>query len=314
MSLKYILCFFLLAFPYGSAAFELPKETYVFDVTAGGDTLRLDRYPAVRGCDDKGQIVVFAFGGGFRGGSRGSASFMPFFRFLVENGVTVVSTDYRTALKDADPVRLATLPGFKDALYEAISVAVTDFYKATAFVIEHSPMWGVDSAKIIACGSSAGAITVLQAEYGICNDMVPSGILPADFNYAGVISMAGAVCAEGVPEWTAMTAPIMLFHGDADSVVPFEKAVIDGFGLWGSSTVSRALGGMGLSHVFHVVRGGGHEVSGTPMTRYRGEILNFIRLTDSPGVCRTATIEETIPGTGDYKTDFTIEDYLRSNM
>lgn len=202
MSLKYILCFFLLAFPYGSAAFELPKETYVFDVTAGGDTLRLDRYPAVRGCDDKGQIVVFAFGGGFRGGSRDSASFMPFFRFLVENGVTVVSTDYRTALKDADPVRLATLPGFKDALYEAISVAVTDFYKATAFVIEHSPMWGVDSAKIIACGSSAGAITVLQAEYGICNDMVPSGILPADFNYAGVISMAGAVCAEGVPEWT----------------------------------------------------------------------------------------------------------------
>ena len=38
--------------------------------------------------------TIFAFGGGFRGGSRDSASFMPFFRFLVENGVTVVSTDY----------------------------------------------------------------------------------------------------------------------------------------------------------------------------------------------------------------------------
>jgi len=283
-------------------------------VTADGDTLRLDRYPAVKGADNKGQVLVFAFGGGFRGGNRDSGVFMPFFSFLVENGVTVVSTDYRTALKNANPAQLTTPEGFKEALYEAISVAVIDFYKATSFVIEHGAKWGVDSTKVIACGSSAGAITVLQAEYGICNDMVPPGLLPPGFNYAGVISMAGAVCADGVPTWTVTPAPIMLFHGDADSVVPFEKAVIDGFGLWGSSTISRELAEKGVPHVFHIVRGGGHEVSGTPMSRYEGEILDFIRQIDSPGPCRMITVDERVPGSGDYKTDFTIEDYLRSNM
>lgn len=314
MALRYILYFILLALPYSIYASEPVKETYVFDVTADGDTLRLDRYPAVKSADNKGQVLIFAFGGGFRGGSRDSASFMPFFRFLVENGVTVVSTDYRTALKNVDPARLSTPQGFKDALYEAISEAVTDFYKATAFVIEHSSLWNADSTEIIACGSSAGAITVLQAEYGISNDMVPPGLLPDGFNYAGVIAMAGAVCAEGVPVWNTDPAPIMLFHGDADCVVPFEKAVIDGFGLWGSSTISRELSGRGAPHVFHIVRGGGHEVSGTPMSRYKGEILDFIHRTATPGSCRIVTVEEKTPGCENYKTDFTIEDYLRSNM
>ena len=47
MSLKYILCFFLLAFPYGSAAFELPKETYVFDVTAQEEKYMTKSYKQV---------------------------------------------------------------------------------------------------------------------------------------------------------------------------------------------------------------------------------------------------------------------------
>ena len=47
--------------------------------------------------------------------------------------------------------------------------AVEDFYDATGFVINQSSDWNIDVEQIVASGSSAGAITVLQAEYDLCN-------------------------------------------------------------------------------------------------------------------------------------------------
>ncbi len=315
MNMKHVLCLLLLFVSCHMEAAELTKETHVFDITEDGDTLRLDRYPAAVGeGDNSGQVLIFAFGGGFRGGQRDHASFLPMFRFLVDNGITVVSTDYRTALGNMEPSSVDTPQKFNEALYEAIRIAVEDLYTATAFIVDHSEKWNIDPDKIIACGSSAGAITVLQAEYGICNGTVPPGLLPSGFNYSGVISMAGAVCAKGTPVWRAKPSPMLLFHGDADPVVPFEKAVIDDFGLWGSSWISACFESKSIPHRFHIVRGAGHEAAGTPMTKNRGEMLDFIRSLESSEANRIVVVDERTPGYGDYKTDFTIEDYLRSNL
>lgn len=50
-----------------------------------------------------------------------------------------------------------------------ISMAVEDLYDATAFIVDKADEWGIDSSQIVACGSSAGAITVLHGEYALCN-------------------------------------------------------------------------------------------------------------------------------------------------
>ena len=58
---------------------------------------------------------------------------------------------------------------FPEAWITTLAMATGDLYDATAYVCDHASAWGVDKTRIVASGSSAGAITVLMGEYGICN-------------------------------------------------------------------------------------------------------------------------------------------------
>lgn len=83
---------------------------------------------------------------------------------------------------------------FPEAWITTLAMATGDLYDATAYVCDHASAWSVDKTRIVASGSSAGAITVLMGEYGICNGHpLARQKLPQDFNYAGVISYAGAI-------------------------------------------------------------------------------------------------------------------------
>lgn len=303
---------FLAALIFASpfAKSEVVKETGVYNIVET-DTLKYDRYYSAE--KQTASTLIFAFGGSFKAGERDNKDYVPFFNFLAENGINVVSIDYRTALADAPASQMASIDGFKAALQQAITVAVMDFLSATGYVISMSEEWGIDPTKIFACGSSAGAITALQAENVLISDSL-GGIFPEWFNYAGVISLAGAVCADGEPVWTSKTAPLMLFHGDADNVVPYEKAVIGTMGLYGSKTISRQLNDMDIPHVFHTVMGASHEVCINPMNIYRAEILQFMSDAANGGVGEITILSSRKPGVKDYKTDFTIMDYLKSNM
>ena len=101
-------------------------------------------------------------------------------------------------------------------------MAVEDLYDATAFIVDKADEWGIDSSQIVACGSSAGAITVLHGEYALCNASPLVQHLPAGFRYAGIVSFAGAIFEMGEElRWASQPAPMMLFHGDADANVPY---------------------------------------------------------------------------------------------
>lgn len=288
-------------------------NTLVYEICQN-DTLKLDFYKA--DSEKECPLLIYVFGGGFKGGSRSSDSYNRFFDFLTSNGISVASIDYRTELKNADKATMMTPDGFKNSLVAAIDTAVTDLFSATSFLCSHSEELNINPDLIFTCGSSAGAITVLQAEYSLCNEsaLAKKSGLPQNFNYAGIISMAGAVCCESNPQWQQTPAPVFLFHGDADAIVPFEKAVLDDFGLWGSKSISDRMKQRNIPHRFHIVRGASHEINSSPMSQNIGEIYDFISSVIEHRSGNIVITDELNPEKTDYKKDFTIIDYIKANL
>lgn len=294
---------------------RVSKQTYVYAVK-GADTLRLDKYATVVNKTDTTAkpVVMFAFGGGFKGGTRSNKDYLPYFMALVRNGFTVISIDYRTTLKNVQPTELTTIEGFANALSNAVSAAVEDYVTATSFIIKQSKAWKVDPQKIVACGSSAGAITVLQSEYMICNGNTFDGLLPTDFNYAGVVSFAGAIMSIGEPSWHKQPCPIMFFHGDADSMVPFKKVAVNGAGLYGSDFIVGQLKEQSWPYYFYKVEGAGHEIASRPMHENINDVLSFLSQMVIGQSKYAINTTRAVPGLIGYKTDFTLEDYIKENM
>lgn len=311
MKIKKLFISAIIALSLSLAAEAAEKRTHIYNI-AGPDTLRVDVYKSNE-CKETTPALIFAFGGSFKHGQRDDARYLPMFNFLADNGITIVSTDYRTALSNLDPADISEPEEFAEALTGAIQLAVLDYTGATAFTISHAAEWGINPSQIFACGSSAGAITVLQTQYECCNRNTPIGALPADFNYAGVISMAGAIFSDGTPRWRRTPAPMMLFHGDADSTVPFDRATIGTFGLWGSKSIAESLNAIDSPYTFWKILGSDHSVAITPMDKHAGAILDFIHAVCDSRASIT-NVEERQPGQKPYKTVFTLEDYLRSNL
>lgn len=295
-----------------SQAPKVQKTTYLYAIK-GEDSLYVDRYAKA---DTAMQpALIFVFGGGFKGGHRDNEEYAPFFNFMADRGYQVVSIDYRTMLSRISPDSLASPMGFVAALQCAIDTAVVDLYDATKFVLGNASIWHVDKEKIVACGSSAGAITVMQGEFYRANGLPIANRLPAGFNYAGVISCSGAIAAPAAPAFKRNPCPIMMFHGDADNVVPFREAAIPGVaGLWGSAAIADALRGQHASFAFTTVENAAHEVAVDAFVDYPYAMEQFMQTQafgDKPQqVCATISGVNSAPK----KKDFTLTDYIRSNI
>lgn len=197
---------------------RIAKYTDLYAVK-GTDSLFLDRYTAVSvEQDDARPCLVFVFGGGFIAGERDAERYLPFFHYMVNQGYDVVSIDYRLGLKQVVASGDLSPENMMLGMARTISMAVEDLYDATAFIVDKADEWGIDSSQIVACGSSAGAITVLHGEYALCNASPLVQHLPVGFRYAGIVSFAGAIFEMGEElRWASQPAPMMLFHGDADA-------------------------------------------------------------------------------------------------
>lgn len=291
------------------------KRTFVYAVK-GADTLRLDRYE-VSGSDGAARpCLMFAFGGGFVSGTRDDARYLPYFEYFARRGYVVVSADYRLGLKNAFAEGPLDEGSFPQAFAATVALATEDFYDATGYVAAHGGAWRVDPACIVASGSSAGAITVLMCEYGICNDD-PAAVrkLPQNFNYAGVISYAGAIFdTHERLRWKRMPAPLMLFHGDADRNVPYGVLAYGGFGLFGSEAIARELTKRRVPHWFYSVEGADHAMATRPLDDNRYEIdaflLKLVREHRPLMVDTRVASTEAVP----VPKAFTLSDYVRANF
>jgi hypothetical protein len=261
---------------------DIIKQTFIYSIK-GNDTLRLDKYDSPLLVADAKPCLLFVFGGGFAAGSRDHNDYLPFYEQLVHNGYAVVAIDYRLGMKnfkktlDLKQSKIKILNHFIKTFENTLAMAVEDLFDATNYVIEHAAEWRIQPDGIVSCGSSAGAITVLQGEYEICNRGELSERLSKGFNYAGVISFAGAIFSEkGHLNWADKPAPIQLFHGDIDNEVPYGKLKFRKLGFFGSQYIAGQLDEMGSPYYFYSVENASHEISSTPMKRNWNEINTFL--------------------------------------
>lgn len=285
------------------------KTTYVYSVK-GADTLKLDKYDKLSPGGGLKPCLIYVFGGGFVGGVRESDSYDKFFNNILDQGYSVISIDYRLGLKDVgDPSE------FPAALANSITMAVEDLFDATRYVLDNAAAWNIDKNMIVACGSSAGAITVLQAEYAICNREELTKSLPQGFNYAGIIAFAGAIFdTYGRLHWANKPAPIQLFHGDADNQVPFDKIEVMNAGFYGSKHIAEQLDRLQYPYYFYKVENAAHEIAGIPMAYNLNEVNTFLEqfVKEKRPLIINTSMQQI--GKPEMEKDFTVMDYVDANI
>ena len=272
---RFIFTTLLLLCSYSLYAEGVVRQTFHY-ATHDGQELLLDRYMLDEACEESRPCMIFAFGGGFVQGARDTDFYQGYFERLADEGIVVVSIDYRLGLKTlpADGGIVAMIGAFDNA----VTIAVEDIYAATNYVCDNAQEWGVDTSMIMLSGSSAGAISVVQAEWMRCNGDERAAVLPDGFRYAGIVSCAGAIFSiDGRPRFDSMPAPMMLFHGTSDSNVPYDHASMFGVGFYGSAYIVKQLDKLDVSYWFYSAEYLDHTLAGTPLIDQCDLIMQFIR-------------------------------------
>lgn len=236
--------------------------------------LSMDIYTPTATQDSLRPCVVFVFGGGFIRGAKDEKENVAYCRALAERGYVSVAIDYRLGMKGVTKVGVFNY----HPLENAIQMAVEDLYAATNYLLENSDKLGIDTKRIVISGSSAGAITVLQADYELANQMEAAKVLPTDFRYAGVVSFAGAIFShEGKPDYKRNPAPTLMFHGMKDELVPYKKIQFGQLGFFGSNEIAKQMEKYEFSFYIYRYRDMGHEIASIPMEKNIEDIDRFIK-------------------------------------
>ncbi len=241
-----------------------PDATYMF---AQRDTcdLFMDVYQPAAGSERtigglEKPTVIFMFGGGFIEGTRDDEGYHNWFKQLTDKGFRLISIDYRLGLKGSTKVGVAQV----NVLDKAIHMAVEDLFSATNYIIDNAEELGVDPANIVISGSSAGAISVMQAEYEISRGTSWASVLPSGFNYAGVMSFAGAILSrEGKVDFKKPACPVMMLHGTSDDLVPYKQIKVFNLGFFGGGKLVERFEKYGLNYNMYHFVGNGHEIAGS---------------------------------------------------
>lgn len=276
-----------------------PDGTYMFEKRDNGE-LFLDVYEPSEGSETSIEgkakpTVLFMFGGGFIQGQRDDSSYHKWFKMLVDNGFRVISIDYRLGLKGSNKVGIAQV----NVLDKAIHWAVEDLFSATKYIIKNAGQLGVDPSNIVISGSSAGAITVMQAEYELCNRTKWASGLPAGFKYAGVMSFSGAILSrEGELDYARIPAPTLMLHGTADELVNYKQIKFFNLGFFGGGKLVKRFEKLGFDYNMYHFVGYGHEIAGSMETTFDLQ-MKFIETNVMKGQRRI--IEAWVDDPGVYK-------------
>lgn len=213
--------------------------------------------------------IMFVFGGGFVMGERNNESYLPWYKMLTDDGYRVIAVDYRLGLKGVKKMGVAQVR----LLDKAIHMAVEDVFSAVAFLARNQERFGIQMDNIVLSGSSAGAITSLQADWESANRTEYANELPEGFRFAGVMSFSGAIYSDkGVPKYSSAPAPTLMLHGTDDNLVPYTRIKFLNLIFAGSDVLAKAFLENGYNYNILRFKGRGHEIANTMINYYADEI------------------------------------------
>jgi acetyl esterase/lipase len=191
------------AIPYGSA------------VTQQGvtQTLLLDLYEPVGDTVTERPAIVWVHGGSFRSGTRTSPEIVEEATTFARKGYVNVSISYRLSPNGCTTVNLECVTAITDARHDAQA--------AVRYLRLHADDLGVDTDRIAIAGTSAGAITALNVGYSP-EDPGSSGNPGPSSRVGAAVSLSGASLVS-MPH--SGEASALLFHGTADTLVPYQWAL-----------------------------------------------------------------------------------------
>lgn len=234
-------------------------------------SLELDYYTINSNTFNK-SCIIYVHGGSFKSGERDSKVIEDFANKMVDSTLCFVSISYRLDMRDKKGWFIFQ----KKALNNALKIAVEDLISSTRWVIQSSSKLKIDTNKIILMGSSAGALTVLRADY-LNKQKTNYTSLSDNFEFAGVISCAGALMNfTGNPVYYSPPAPTLLFHGSNDRVVPYDKRKILRWAVVGSNALADHFEKNNYTYYFHSFENAKHNIAYKPMRKNVEDIKWFI--------------------------------------
>jgi len=254
--------FFTLLAPFTlSAQHQIERTTEVYAIK-GQDTLLLDIYlDKTIPVNAPRPMMIHVHGGGFSMGSRKNVMQELFNRHYAELGWVSVSIDYRLGANQAAFLPDGTSKYGVKGTHDIIRLACEDLVDATTYMLNKKEL-NIDPTKVLTSGGSAGAFTIVCTEYDLCNDAAYTKRLPDGFNYAGIISHAGAVGNLGdTITWQHTPCPMLLMHGSKDQIVAIERGVSGDEQIFGSIYLHRQFEQMGVPHWLYVEKGADHCIA-----------------------------------------------------
>lgn len=241
-------------------------------------SLDLDLFLPDHQSSEKTPLVIYVHGGGFSNGNRGGGHKLA--NYLISQNIACASISYTLYMKD----KSFSCDGILSEKVKAIQIAASQLWNATAYLVEQSDKINIDANKIFVAGSSAGAETVLHAAYWDREQMqLFDKKLSSDFKYAGIISGAGAIMDLNMITKENML-PTMLFHGDADPLVPYGTAAhhccppnsSGWLMLFGSHTIANHLQKIGGTCQMTTFEDGKHSFAGAYFYQNQQPVGDFI--------------------------------------
>jgi dipeptidyl aminopeptidase/acylaminoacyl peptidase len=206
-------------------------------------TLELDIYEPTGDTVTERPTIVWVHGGSFCCGDKSSPEIVDEANTFARKGYFNASINYRLepgGCSAGAPTATCII---------AIQEALADAQTAVRFLRTNEATYGIDETRIAIAGTSAGAITALNVGFSSSED--PTAAV------GGAVSLSGANLLGRIDSGDA---PSLLFHGTADTVVPYQ---------WAVNTRNQA-NAVGLDSFLTSWQGAGH----VPYVQHRTEILD----------------------------------------
>ena len=253
------------ATPFIDPLFEYNEiENITYGTAKSGDAtmpLLLDVYQPVATAQlpKKLPAMIFAFGGGWRKGSKDVKYIRDLCGYYAQRGYVAISIQYRIE-KDNPPALPGPAPNpERNEQFRLMNAAFQDTCNAVRWVRTNADKYDIDSNRIGIGGVSAGAFNALHTAF--CDDELTG----PDAEVAAVISLMGAIGASHIDK---NDPPVFIAHGTSDNVAPYAMV----------KNMVQQLEKVNAEYSFYPIDGVAHRLETILETKFDGKTVRDLSL------------------------------------